>query len=78
MRGLIFDFDGAIADSEALANAVLAEAVRRPGLPATLDDSLIRYVGKRAAEVVAAIESDIGRRFEWDRLRPSRLQSHVS
>ena len=27
MHGLIFDFDGVIADSEALANAVLAETV---------------------------------------------------
>jgi len=61
MRGLIFDFDGVIADSEALANTVLAEAVTALGLPTMLDDSLTRYVGKRAAEVVAAIESGVGR-----------------
>ncbi len=61
MRGLIFDFDGVIADSEALANTVLAEAVTALGLPTTLDDSLTRYVGKRAAEVIAAIESGVGR-----------------
>lgn len=61
MRGLIFDFDGVIADSEALANNVLAEAVTRLGLPTTLDDSLIRYIGKRSQEVMAAIEASVGR-----------------
>ena len=73
VRGLIFNFDDVIADSETFANTVLAEAITHPGLPTTLDESLIRYVGKRAA----AIESDIGGRFEWDRLLPSRSQSHV-
>ncbi len=73
MRGSIFNSDGVIAGSETFANTVLAEAVYAPGLPATLDGSLIRYVGKRAA----AIESDIGGRFEWDRLRPGEMYRRI-
>ena len=33
---LIYDFDGVIADSEALANTVLAEVVSELGVPTTL------------------------------------------
>lgn len=61
VRGIIYDFDGVIADSEALANAVLADFVTELGLPTTLQDSYDRYMGKRAAEVIAAIESQLGR-----------------
>jgi HAD superfamily hydrolase (TIGR01509 family) len=61
VRALIFDFDGVIADSEALANIVLAETVSGLGCPTSLDEALSRYMGKRWPEVIAAIESDIGR-----------------
>jgi len=63
IKGIIYDFDGVIADSEALANAVLAEFVTGLGLPTTLQESYDRYMGKRAAEVVAAIESGLGRKL---------------
>jgi HAD superfamily hydrolase (TIGR01509 family) len=66
IAGIIFDFDGVIADSEALANMVLAETVTGLGLPTSLDDSLDRYMGKRAAEVAAAIEQGIGRPLPGD------------
>jgi len=36
---IIFDFDGVIADSEVLANAVLAEFVTELGVPTTVEDS---------------------------------------
>jgi hypothetical protein len=59
--GLIYDFDGVIADSEALANTVLAETITSLGRPTTLDEALDRYMGKRWPEVIALIESDLGR-----------------
>ena len=61
MGALIFDFDGVIADSEAIANAVLAEAVSRLGHPTTLDQALTRYSGRRWDEVVAEIEAATGK-----------------
>ena len=39
---LIFDFDGVIADSEAIANTVLAETVASLGYSTTLDQALTR------------------------------------
>ena len=60
-EAIIFDFDGVIADSEVLANQVLAEIVTAQGCPTTLDDALERYMGKRLPDLVAAIESDTGK-----------------
>lgn len=61
MSALIFDFDGVIADSEALANTVLAEFVTALGHPTSLDDSLQRYAGSRWNDVIAQIESAVGK-----------------
>lgn len=61
IQALIFDFDGVIADSEALANTVLAEHVTGLGLPTSLEDSLDRYMGRRWPEVMELVEVGIGR-----------------
>jgi HAD superfamily hydrolase (TIGR01549 family) len=61
LSALIFDFDGVIADSEALANTVLTERVSDLGLPTSLDDALERYSGRRWEDAVTAIESAVGR-----------------
>jgi len=58
---LIFDFDGVIADSEALANTVLAEIVTGLGHVTSLDDALERYSGRRWDEALAAIELAVGK-----------------
>ena len=47
MGALIFDFDGVIADSEAIANTVLAETVTALGYSTTLDQSLSRYARRQ-------------------------------
>jgi HAD superfamily hydrolase (TIGR01509 family) len=58
---LIFDFDGVIADSEAIANTVLAEIATGLGHPTTLDQALGRYSGRRWHEVIAEIEAATGK-----------------
>jgi beta-phosphoglucomutase-like phosphatase (HAD superfamily) len=63
---LIFDFDGVIADSEALANTVLAEFVTNFGQPTTLDEALERYSGRRWDDVLAAIETAVGKPLPAD------------
>ncbi len=60
-RAIIFDFDGVIADSEVLSNTVLAEIVTELGVPTTVEDSYRDYMGKRFLEVIAAIETAVGR-----------------
>ena len=61
MGALIFDFDGVIADSEAIANIVLAELVSELGHATTLDQALARYSGRRWDEAMAQIETAIGK-----------------
>ena len=61
MGALIFDFDGVIADSEAIANTVLAETVTGLGYSTTLDQSLSRFAHRRWVEVMAEIETAIGK-----------------
>jgi len=57
----VFDFDGVVADSEVLANTVLAEFVTELGVPLTLDDSLRTFMGKRLSDVLASIAAMTGR-----------------
>jgi HAD superfamily hydrolase (TIGR01549 family) len=66
MGALIFDFDGVIADSEAIANTVLAEIVTELGHATTLDQSLDRYAGRRWDECMAEIEAAIGKPLPSD------------
>lgn len=66
MGALIFDFDGVIADSEAIANTVLAEIVTKLGHSTTLDQALARHSGRRWNEVVAEIEAAIGKPLPAD------------
>jgi beta-phosphoglucomutase-like phosphatase (HAD superfamily) len=65
-RGIIYDFDGVIADSEVLANAVLAEHVTALGLPTRLEDAVALYMGRRWAEAMATIEQALGRPLDPD------------
>jgi HAD superfamily hydrolase (TIGR01549 family) len=66
MGALIFDFDGVIADSEAIANTVLAEIVTALGHATTLDQSLDRYAGRRWDDAMAEIEAAIGKPLPTD------------
>lgn len=61
IKGIIYDFDGVIADSEVLANHVLAEAISAIGLPTTYEDSITLYMGKRWVEIDAALVAGTGR-----------------
>jgi hypothetical protein len=58
---IIYDFDGVIAESEVLANTVLAQIVTELGVPTTLLDSYRLYMGKRFSDVIAAVEASVGR-----------------
>lgn len=61
VKALIFDFDGVVADSEVLANTVLAEVVTELGVPTTVEDAYRSYLGKRFSEIIAEIEKTVGR-----------------
>ncbi|HEY8123465.1 MAG TPA: HAD family phosphatase [Myxococcota bacterium] len=56
-RAIVFDFDGVIADSEAIANRVLAACLSEIGLATSYEDALDVYCGRRWSECVAQIET---------------------
>lgn len=56
MRGLIFNSDGVIADREAVANTVLAEAVSRLGAGVAAGAS---YAAKTWPEVMTIVSRSI-------------------
>ncbi|MGH7020094.1 MAG: HAD hydrolase-like protein, partial [Brevundimonas sp.] len=57
---IIFDFDGVVADSEVLNNAILADLLTENGMSITLDEALSAYVGKRWLDCLALIEAQFG------------------
>ncbi len=60
MRLIIFDFDGVVADSELVANRVLAEGLSGIGMATTVEESLRFYMGRRWRDCEAAIEERHG------------------
>jgi HAD superfamily hydrolase (TIGR01509 family) len=58
---IILDFDGVVADSELLANTILAEFLTSQGLPTTAEESIARYMGRRWADTEARVASLMGR-----------------
>ncbi|MPT47445.1 MAG: HAD family hydrolase [Sphingobium sp.] len=59
IAAVIYDFDGVIADSEILANSILADHVTALGLPTTVEQSVDLYTGRRWAELVTMIEGKV-------------------
>jgi len=57
---IIFDCDGVVADSEALANRLLAESITKIGTPTTMDDSIRLFMGKRWQDCMQAITNWTG------------------
>jgi len=60
-RLVIFDCDGVLVDSEATANAIMAEALTAQGWPMTGDESVARFKGGHMHQVHTALEAELGR-----------------
>jgi HAD superfamily hydrolase (TIGR01509 family) len=65
-KPIIFDFDGVIADSEALANTLLADFLTAEGMPTTLDDSMRLFMGRRWSDNIPRLEAHLGRPWTAD------------
>jgi HAD superfamily hydrolase (TIGR01509 family) len=57
---VIFDCDGVLVDSEPIANRILVAALDEAGLRLSLDEVMVRYVGRSMASVVALAEDELG------------------
>ena len=63
---VIFDCNGVLVDSEPIAAAVLAEALRRIGLAISAETVMRRFHGRRPADIFAAVETAAGRKLPAD------------
>lgn len=61
LRLVIFDCDGVLVDSEALANRVCAEEVTRFGWPMTGAEAMARFMGLRLSDIPPMVEARTGR-----------------
>lgn len=71
---VIFDCDGVLVDSEIIASAVLAEALKEQGLSLTAEEAAQRYAGFSDEELIVLIEEEIGRRLPDDWLFTSQAE----
>lgn len=58
--GIIFNFDGVIADSKRLSTAALVESMIEAGMEASLDEALRDFSGKRWRDVLVLLEARMG------------------
>ena len=62
MRGVVFDFDGVIVDSEPLHEAALRDAARALGMDFTHERYVGEYIGYDDRDVLLAVSRDSGRK----------------
>ena len=66
---VIFDCDGVLVESEAIANRVFAEMVTAEGYPITPEASLARFKGGCFKSIQGVIEEELGRSLGPDWIR---------
>jgi HAD superfamily hydrolase (TIGR01509 family) len=67
-EAIIFDFDGVVVDSEALANRAMAEVLSARGYPISGEEAVALYSGLRWADCHRRIEEESGLRFDSEAL----------
>ncbi|MBS1914188.1 MAG: HAD-IA family hydrolase [Bacteroidetes bacterium] len=60
-KGVIFDCDGTLVDSEVPAHEIMIEMIAELGHTFSMDEAMVAFRGRRMAECVALIERLIGR-----------------
>jgi HAD superfamily hydrolase (TIGR01509 family) len=72
---VIFDCDGVLVDSEAVSNAVLAEALSAAGVPTTADQAHARYRGTQLQDISEDVLARSGMTLSddfWDNFQRDR------
>jgi beta-phosphoglucomutase-like phosphatase (HAD superfamily) len=75
---VIFDCDGVLVDSEAVSNAVLAEALCAAGVPTTADQAHARYRGTQLQDISEDVLARSGMTLSgdfWDNFQRDRAEA---
>lgn len=60
VKGIIFDFDGVLIESEYVGNVALAQTLTELGHPTTTDEALAKFVGLGGKDFLDAVAQHIG------------------
>ena len=71
---VIFDCDGVLVDSESITSATWIDAAAELGLQWTLEDHLQQFRGGKMVDVIAALESQLGRSVPDDFVESFRVR----
>jgi HAD superfamily hydrolase (TIGR01509 family) len=63
---IIFDCDGVLVDSEPLANASFAQALKAEGLDWTVEETMRRLMGRSLKSCGEIVEAELGRKLPGD------------
>jgi HAD superfamily hydrolase (TIGR01509 family) len=63
---VIFDCDGVLVDSEPLANASFAQALKAEGLDWTVEETMRRLMGRSLKSCGEIVEAELGRKLPGD------------
>lgn len=58
---VIFDCDGVLVDSEAIANRIMAETISATGIPISFEECRARFVGGTLQRVIDTVEQWLGK-----------------
>lgn len=75
---IIFDCDGVLVDSEAVANPLLRDALAEHGLEMTVDQVVATYVGRSMPAVVSISEELLGRKLPEDFLDQLQIKTFAA
>ncbi|WP_424137637.1 HAD family hydrolase [Roseomonas chloroacetimidivorans] len=72
---VLFDCDGVLADSEAVANGSIAEDLTERGWPMTMEAAKETFMGTALPDIMAAVERQLGRPLppDWSRQIVARI-----
>ena len=73
---VIFDCDGVLVDSETVGLRMLAQMVNEYGLYISAEEAKIKFRGRKIADCVSEIESQLGRRLPDNFIKVFRSRSY--
>jgi HAD superfamily hydrolase (TIGR01509 family) len=75
---VIFDCDGVLVDSELITNRVFSSMLNELGIPVTLDDMFVKFVGRSMGQCLEVIENLLGHEAPEDFLRQYHARTAIA
>ena len=74
---IIFDCDGVLVDSEAIANRIMADVLTENGLPMTTEDCMEHFLGRTMSDCVRVLATRFGHAAAADFADDNAVRAHA-